>query len=179
VRNDVSAYRRIGVLPALFAILPAQSPPQLLGTNKLAAITGTLNASIAFCRRVTLPVRFMILTCLAAGIGSLIGAHVTRFVSPELFKLGPPLLLLGLLSFKRLCSGTRLASGWTVVATFYPAARFVRKKFCRIWRHSDSRIPVVIKQVWFSGGICKRLIIPPAAPVLGSGQPKITRRIRE
>jgi hypothetical protein len=57
--------------------------------------------------------------------------------------------------------------------------RFVRKKFCRIWRHSDSRTPVVIKQVWFKGGICKRLIIPPAAPVFGSGQPKITRRIRE
>src|ERR1700730_1487143 len=58
-------------------------------------------------------------------------------------------------------------------------ARFARKKFCRIWRHSDSRIPVVIMQVWLSGGICNRLIIPPAAPVLGSGQPKITRRIRE
>ncbi len=86
-------------LPALFAILPAQSPPQLLGTNKLAAITGTINASIAFCRRVTLPVRFMILTCLAAGIGSLIGAQVTRFISPELFKLGLPVLLLGLLIY--------------------------------------------------------------------------------
>jgi uncharacterized membrane protein YfcA len=86
-------------LPALFAILPAQSPPGLLGTNKLAAITGTINASIAFCRRVTLPVRFMILTCLAAGLGSLIGAQVTRFISPELFKLGLPVLLLGLLIY--------------------------------------------------------------------------------
>lgn len=86
-------------LPALFAILPAQSPPQLLGTNKLAAVTGTINASIAFGRRVTLPVRFMILTCLTAGIGSLIGAQVTRFISPELFKLGLPVLLLGLLIY--------------------------------------------------------------------------------
>jgi uncharacterized protein len=86
-------------IPALFAILPAQSPPQLLGTNKLAAITGTINASIAFCRRVRLPVRFMLLTCLAAGIGSLIGAQVTRLISPELFKVGLPVLLLGLLIY--------------------------------------------------------------------------------
>jgi uncharacterized membrane protein YfcA len=86
-------------LPALFAFLPAQSPPQLLGTNKLAAITGTINASIAFCRRVTLPFRFMIPTCLIAGIGSLVGAQVTRFISPELFKLALPVLLLGLLIY--------------------------------------------------------------------------------
>jgi uncharacterized protein len=86
-------------LPALFAILPTQSPPLLLGTNKLAAITGTINASIAFSRRVTLPIRFMIVTCLAAGIGSLTGAEVTRFISPELFKLGLPILLLGLLIY--------------------------------------------------------------------------------
>src|SRR5258706_9458762 len=59
-------------LPALFAILPAQSPPQLLGTNKLAAITRTINASISFGRRVTLPVRFLILTFLTAGFGSLL-----------------------------------------------------------------------------------------------------------
>jgi uncharacterized protein len=86
-------------IPALFAILPVQAPPQLLGTNKLAAITGTLNASIAFCRRVTLPVRFMILTCVTAGAGSILGAQVTRFVSPELFKLVLPVLLLGLLIY--------------------------------------------------------------------------------
>jgi uncharacterized membrane protein YfcA len=86
-------------IPALFAILPAQTPPLLLGTNKLAAITGTINASIAFSRRVTLPFRFMILTCLTAGFGSLVGAQVTRFISPELFKLTLPLFLLGLLLY--------------------------------------------------------------------------------
>lgn len=86
-------------IPALFAMLPSQAPPPLLGTNKLAAITGTINASIAFCRRVTLPIRFMVLTCLAAGTGSVAGAQVTRFVSPELFKLILPVLLLGLLIY--------------------------------------------------------------------------------
>ena len=86
-------------IPALFAILPAQAPPQLLGTNKLAAITGTVNASIAFCRRVKLPLRFMTLTCLAGGFGSLLGAQVTRFISPELFKLALPIVLLGLLIY--------------------------------------------------------------------------------
>lgn len=86
-------------IPALFAILPVQPPPLLLGTNKLAAITGTLNASIAYCRRVRLPFRFIVATCLAAGLGSMTGAQVTRFISPELFKLALPVLLLGLLLY--------------------------------------------------------------------------------
>jgi uncharacterized protein len=106
-------------IPALFAILPTQLPPALLGTNKLAAITGTINASIAFCRRVTLPARFMMVTCLAAGIGSLIGAQVTRFISPELFKLGLPLLLLGLLIYT--LKHKRLGE-LTTVAPFGPKA---------------------------------------------------------
>jgi uncharacterized protein len=108
-------------IPALFAILPAHTPPQLLGTNKLAAVTGTINASIAFCRRVTLPARFMIVTCLAAGIGSLLGAQTTRFVSPELFKLVLPILLFGLLIYT--LKHKRLGE-LPAVAPFGPSAFF-------------------------------------------------------
>jgi uncharacterized protein len=108
-------------LPALFAILPTQPPPLLLGTNKLAAITGTVNASIAYCRRVRLPFRFIVVTCLAAGLGSMAGAQVTRFISPQLFKLALPFLLLGLLLYtlkhKTLGELSTVAPfGWSAIA---------------------------------------------------------------
>ena len=62
-------------IPALFAILPEQTPAALLGTNKLAAICGTINASYTYLRRVRLPIRFMVLVCIVSGIAAVLGAE--------------------------------------------------------------------------------------------------------
>src|SRR6266478_3035062 len=74
-------------IPALFAILPGQTPAALLGTNKFAAIFGTLNASYTYLRRVRLPVRFMVLVCILSAIAAVLGAESAHFVSPGLFRL--------------------------------------------------------------------------------------------
>jgi uncharacterized membrane protein YfcA len=53
----------LGQIPALFAVLPGETSAALLGTNKFAAIFGTINASYTYSRRVRLPVRFMVMVC--------------------------------------------------------------------------------------------------------------------
>ena len=80
-------------IPALFAVLPGETPAALLGTNKFAAIFGTINASYTYARRVRLPVRFMVVVCVLAGIAAVLGAQSARFVSPGLFRLALPIVL--------------------------------------------------------------------------------------
>jgi hypothetical protein len=86
-------------IPALFAILPEQTPAALLGTNKLAAICGTINASYTYLRRVRLPIRFMVLVCIVSGIAAVLGAESARFVAPALFRLALPILLAAILVY--------------------------------------------------------------------------------
>ncbi len=86
-------------IPALFAILPEQTPAVLLGTNKFAAIFGTLNASYTYLRRVRLPVRFMALVCIVSAIAAVLGAESARFVSPGLFRLALPIVLAAILVY--------------------------------------------------------------------------------
>jgi uncharacterized membrane protein YfcA len=80
-------------IPALFAVLPGETPAALLGTNKFAAIFGTINASYTYSRRVRLPVRFMVMVCVLSGIAAVLGAQSARFVSPGLFRLALPVVL--------------------------------------------------------------------------------------
>jgi uncharacterized membrane protein YfcA len=86
-------------IPALFAILPEQTPAALLGTNKFAAIFGTLNASYTYLRRVRLPVRFMALVCILSAVAAVLGAESARFVSPGLFRLLLPIVLAAILVY--------------------------------------------------------------------------------
>jgi len=86
-------------IPALFAILPAQAPAMLLGTNKFAAICGTLNASYTYSRRVRLPLRFMALICIVSGLAAVFGAQSARFVAPGLFRLVLPIVLAAILVY--------------------------------------------------------------------------------
>jgi uncharacterized membrane protein YfcA len=86
-------------IPALFAVLPGQLPAVLLGTNKFAAICGTINASYAYFRRVRLPVRFIVLVCVLSGIAAVLGAQSARFVAPGLFRLALPIILAAILVY--------------------------------------------------------------------------------
>jgi uncharacterized membrane protein YfcA len=86
-------------IPALFAVLPGKTPAMLLGTNKFAAICGTLNASYTYSRHIRLPLRFMGLICVVSAIAAAIGAQSARFVAPALFRLALPVVLLGILVY--------------------------------------------------------------------------------
>jgi uncharacterized protein len=86
-------------IPALFAVLPGQLPAVLLGTNKFAAICGTLNASYTYFRRVRLPVRFLVLVCIVSGLAAVIGAQSARFVAPGLFRLALPIVMAAILVY--------------------------------------------------------------------------------
>ena len=86
-------------IPALFAVLPTQLPPMLLGTNKFAAICGTINASYTYSRHVRLPLRFICIVCVVAAVAAVLGAQSARFVSPPLFRLALPFVLLSILVY--------------------------------------------------------------------------------
>jgi uncharacterized membrane protein YfcA len=86
-------------IPALFAVLPSQTPAILLGTNKFAAICGTLNASYTFSRRIRLSIRFIAPVCIVAAATAVVGAQSARFVAPALFRLALPVVLAGILIY--------------------------------------------------------------------------------
>ena len=80
-------------LPALFALSPTSLPPVLLGTNKFAAVCGTLNAAYTFGRHVRLPWRFVCVVALCAGLASAGGAQFARLLDPHVFRTLLPFLL--------------------------------------------------------------------------------------
>lgn len=71
-------------LPAY--LIAGLNPSLLLGTNKLASSIGTLTAAQGYSRHLKIKWRALwpaMITCL---IGSLTGARLTLFISPDLFK---------------------------------------------------------------------------------------------
>lgn len=62
-------------VPALFAVFPREWPAVLFGTNKLAAVAGTLTSAWRYSRQVVLDRRILWPAILAAIIGAYAGAH--------------------------------------------------------------------------------------------------------
>lgn len=68
-------------LPALIIGLPAETPtPQVLGTNKIAAVAGTLAAAITYARRIKLHAPTLIPLVVCAFAGSAAGASLARLI---------------------------------------------------------------------------------------------------
>lgn len=79
------------LVPALLLGLPATTPlPTLLGTNKLAAISGTTVAAHHFLKNRLLTARQLVAPVLCAGAFSALGAFFTTRLKPEIFR---PLML--------------------------------------------------------------------------------------
>ena len=70
-------------VPALFVFKPELSPATLFGTNKLASIVGTANASWQYARRVQLPWRMLLLTAGTAFVFSFLGARAVSYLNPN------------------------------------------------------------------------------------------------
>ncbi|EYT64478.1 membrane protein [Dietzia sp. UCD-THP] len=72
-------------LPALVVGLPADaSTPEILGTNKLSSVAGTLVASATYLRRIRVPVGMVLPLVVAAFAGSAAGSSVARFIPRDL-----------------------------------------------------------------------------------------------
>lgn len=68
-------------LPALLIGLPADTPTaQVLGTNKLSSVAGTLTAAITYGRKIALHLPTVIPLVLAAGGGAAAGAALARLI---------------------------------------------------------------------------------------------------
>ena len=77
-------------VPALFAVLPKESPATLFGTNKIASIFGTLNAARRYIREVDMPWAIAVPTAIAAFAFSFLGAATVAWLPKEVVR---PLVL--------------------------------------------------------------------------------------
>ncbi|MBW7901883.1 MAG: TSUP family transporter [Rhodocyclaceae bacterium] len=77
-------------IPALFTLLPQQSPATLFGTNKFASVFGTSNAAWRYARRVAMPWRTTLPAALAAFACAYLGAMAVAWLPRELLR---PLIL--------------------------------------------------------------------------------------
>jgi uncharacterized protein len=78
-------------LPALFIFLPDAAVAQLLGTSKLASISGTSIATAQYARHVSIDWKATLPATVTALIFSLLGARVVTLLNPSLLR---PLILL-------------------------------------------------------------------------------------
>ncbi|MCK6436628.1 sulfite exporter TauE/SafE family protein [Rivihabitans pingtungensis] len=81
-------------IPALFNALPHVAPATLFGTNKVAAVSGTLFAARSYVRQVRLPWKLVLPAALAAFAFSFVGASVVSWIPKSVMR---PLVLVLLL----------------------------------------------------------------------------------
>lgn len=86
-------------VPALFAAYPEVQPATLLGTGKVSAIGGTINAARKYLRYVRLPWALIVLVTISGFVSSLLGAHAVSTFPAEPLRKALPFLLLFLLIY--------------------------------------------------------------------------------
>jgi uncharacterized membrane protein YfcA len=77
-------------IPALFAAYPATLPATLFGTNKVASVFGTANATWRYARQVKMPWRTILPAALAAFLLSYAGAAAVAWLPKDAVR---PLIL--------------------------------------------------------------------------------------
>jgi len=78
-------------IPALFSVLPRELPATIFGTNKVAAVFGTLNAAWRYAGRVRMPWRATLPAAAAAFMFSYLGAAAVAWLPREALR---PLILI-------------------------------------------------------------------------------------
>lgn len=81
------------MVPSLFGLFPQAVPATLLGSNKVASISGTAWAAWQYARRVSLPSGRLTGAIVATLIGALAGAWLATQVPSRPFRLVLPVLL--------------------------------------------------------------------------------------
>jgi uncharacterized protein len=82
-------------IPAMLINLPHVSVPMLLGTNKIASLSGTTIAAIQFSKRIRFDFKLLFLIAVCAGGASFFGAKVLGFIDVTTLK---PLILIILIA---------------------------------------------------------------------------------
>jgi uncharacterized membrane protein YfcA len=85
------------MVPTLFAAYPEAPHTALLGTGKVASVTGTSSAVLRYIRHVRLDWQLVLPATAGAFVAALAGAWLATQVSPERFRALVPLLLTGVL----------------------------------------------------------------------------------
>jgi uncharacterized membrane protein YfcA len=80
-------------LPALLLVLPHYPVVSLLGTNKLASVVGTGSAAITYSRRIDMHRRTAVEMCVAAFLGSALGAFLATIAGSGILR---PVVLVAL-----------------------------------------------------------------------------------
>jgi len=81
-------------LPAMFTVFPNMAPATLIGTNKLASISGTSVAAVSYARRVKIAWSVATPAATAALVFAFLGAYTVTHVSPDFMRTALPLVLL-------------------------------------------------------------------------------------
>ena len=82
-------------LPALLITLPNSTLPAILGTNKIAAISGTSIAAIQYGRRIKFNIKLLFTVSISAFIASYFGAKTVSIINPSTLK---PIILVILIA---------------------------------------------------------------------------------
>lgn len=78
-------------LPALLIFLPQYAIPTIIGTHKLASVSGTLVAASQYMRKVKIDWKFIVPAILATGLFALMGARLVTSLDKNILK---PIILL-------------------------------------------------------------------------------------
>lgn len=73
-------------IPALFSVLPRETPATLFGTNKCSSVFGTANAAWRYARRVEMPWRTTLPAAAAAFACSYLGAMAVAWLPRDLLR---------------------------------------------------------------------------------------------
>jgi uncharacterized membrane protein YfcA len=82
-------------IPALLVLVPGATPVQVLATNKISSVGGTLTSSVTYLRRVRPPLRTVLPMAALAFAGAAAGALCAGLLSPAVFR---PLVLAGVVA---------------------------------------------------------------------------------
>jgi uncharacterized membrane protein YfcA len=73
-------------LPGLLIFFPNMPLPVLFGTNKIAALAGTLTATVKYAKRIRFDFRLLLVIAACCFISSFLGAKLISFVDSNLLK---------------------------------------------------------------------------------------------
>jgi uncharacterized protein len=109
-------------LPSLLVSFPNLALPTLMGTNKIAALSGTLVSAFKYAQKISFERKLIVLAGLTALIFSFLGAKCLHFINPALLK---PLILIILIAIA-IFTFTKKDLGQTQVLNVANRAKFLK-----------------------------------------------------
>jgi uncharacterized membrane protein YfcA len=87
------------LVPTLFSVYPNITPATLLGTNKVASVTGTTAAAISYAKSVRIQWSAAVPAAIAAFAFSFIGAYTVTHIPTDLIRKSLPFILIALVLY--------------------------------------------------------------------------------